>query len=99
MGAVALGGMEKEELKGLDISVFSRAPPQALLTTLEHLRCPLLADRLRYMHVDPCTIKQDHCHMPVSCLYTAEPTMAVVPQQKTVTLSALKQESGHEQNI
>ena len=39
VGAVALGGMEKEELKGLDVSVFSRAPPQALLATLEHLRC------------------------------------------------------------
>ena len=39
VGAVALGGMEKEELKGLDVSVFSRAPPQALLTTLEHLKC------------------------------------------------------------
>ena len=38
VGAVALGGMEKEELKGLDVSVFSRAPPQALLATLEHLR-------------------------------------------------------------
>ncbi|CAL5221371.1 g3551 [Coccomyxa viridis] len=38
VGAVALGGMEKEELKGLDVSVFSRAPPQALLTTLEHLK-------------------------------------------------------------
>ena len=39
VGAVALGGMEKEELKGLDVSIFSRAPPQALLATLEHLRC------------------------------------------------------------
>lgn len=38
VGAVALGGMEKEELKGLDVSVFSRAPPQALLATMEHLR-------------------------------------------------------------
>ena len=38
VGAVALGGMEKEELKGLDVAVFSRAPPQALLATLEHLR-------------------------------------------------------------
>ena len=35
---VALGGMEKDELKGLDISIFSRAPPEAMLTTLEHLR-------------------------------------------------------------
>ena len=44
VGAVALGGMEKEELKGLDVSVFSRAPPQALLATLEHLRYAGLAD-------------------------------------------------------
>ena len=35
---VALGGMEKDELKGLDISIFSRAPPEAMITTLEHLR-------------------------------------------------------------
>ena len=36
---VALGGMEKEELRGLDIAVFSRAPPEAMLATLQHLRC------------------------------------------------------------
>ena len=42
VGDVALGGMEKEELKGLDVSVFARAPPQALLATLEHLRLRLL---------------------------------------------------------
>lgn len=42
VGDVALGGMEKEELKGLDVSIFARAPPQALLATLEHLRLRLL---------------------------------------------------------
>ena len=35
---VALGGMEKEELRSLDIAIFSRAPPEAMLATLEHLR-------------------------------------------------------------
>lgn len=39
VGAVALGGMEKEELKGLDVSIFSRSPPQAMLDTIDHLRC------------------------------------------------------------
>jgi hypothetical protein len=39
VGAVALGGMEKEELNGLDVSVFSRAPPEAMLETLAWLRC------------------------------------------------------------
>ena len=38
---VALGGMEKEELRGLDIAIFSRAPPEAMLATLQHLRCAL----------------------------------------------------------
>ncbi len=50
VGAVALGGMEKEELKGLDVSVFSRAPPQALLTTLEHLKCADPLDALFQKH-------------------------------------------------
>ena len=39
MGAVALGGMEKEELKGLDVSIFSRSPPEVMLDTIDHVRC------------------------------------------------------------
>lgn len=38
VGAVALGGMEKEELKGLDVSIFSRATPEVMLDTIDHLR-------------------------------------------------------------
>ncbi|BDA43530.1 hypothetical protein COCOBI_04-5420 [Coccomyxa sp. Obi] len=38
VGAVALGGMEKEELKGLDVSIFSRSPPEVMLDTIDHLR-------------------------------------------------------------
>ncbi len=49
---VALGGMEKEELRGLDIAIFSRAPPEAMLATLEHLRraAPDLASPACGMH-------------------------------------------------
>ena len=39
VGAVALGGMEKEELKGLDVSIFSRSPPEVMLDTIDHVRC------------------------------------------------------------
>ncbi|CAL8468506.1 g8046 [Coccomyxa elongata] len=38
VGAVALGGMEKEELKGLDVSIFSRSPPEVMLDTIDHVR-------------------------------------------------------------
>ena len=55
VGAVALGGMEKEELKGLDVAVFSRAPPQALLATLEHLRCSPRCSRMGPSDSYTCT--------------------------------------------
>ena len=65
VGAVALGGMEKEELKGLDVSVFSRAPPQALLTTLEHLKCasrPPLTTLRALEHLSCCALLNSYFH-------------------------------------
>lgn len=50
VGAVALGGMEKEELNGLDVSIFSRAPPEVMLQTL---------DWLRYTYVKTLQIRRD----------------------------------------
>ncbi len=38
---LALGGIEseKEILKGLDVETFSRAPPEAMIKTLQHAGC------------------------------------------------------------
>lgn len=38
MDQIALGGMEKDkELKELDTALFSRAPPEAMQATLDHI--------------------------------------------------------------
>ena len=44
-GAVALGGMEKKELAGLDRSIFQRAPPEVMEKTLEY--CKMRYDSLQ----------------------------------------------------
>jgi hypothetical protein len=64
VGDVALGGMEKEELKGLDVSVFARAPPQALLATLEHLRLRLLRCLVRARHRSMVGCRVLECKIP-----------------------------------